>query len=120
MAWHEDLLVGFDLETTGTDPRQARIQRGDIGHAARQHEHIGIDDVGDHRQRPAEALRISAKINSSAHDSGLELGSAVAAIAEILENAMHIRHKVNVHATIRRNLLTEAEVSGVPAKIARL
>jgi DNA polymerase-3 subunit epsilon len=25
MAWHEDLLVGFDLETTGTDPLQARI-----------------------------------------------------------------------------------------------
>lgn len=25
MAWHEELLVGFDLETTGTDPRQARI-----------------------------------------------------------------------------------------------
>lgn len=25
MAWHEDLLVGFDLETTGTDPRLARI-----------------------------------------------------------------------------------------------
>lgn len=25
MAWHEDLLVGFDLETTGTDPRAARI-----------------------------------------------------------------------------------------------
>jgi DNA polymerase-3 subunit epsilon len=25
MAWHEDLLVGFDLETTGTDPRVARI-----------------------------------------------------------------------------------------------
>jgi DNA polymerase-3 subunit epsilon len=25
MAWHEDLLVGFDLETTGTDPRHARI-----------------------------------------------------------------------------------------------
>lgn len=25
MAWHEDLLVGFDLETTGTDPREARI-----------------------------------------------------------------------------------------------
>lgn len=25
MAWHEELLVGFDLETTGTDPREARI-----------------------------------------------------------------------------------------------
>jgi hypothetical protein len=24
MAWHEDLLVGFDLATAGTAPRQAR------------------------------------------------------------------------------------------------
>ncbi|MEU3513277.1 3'-5' exonuclease [Streptomyces longwoodensis] len=25
MAWHQELLIGFDLETTGTDPREARI-----------------------------------------------------------------------------------------------
>jgi DNA polymerase-3 subunit epsilon len=25
MAWHEELLVGFDLETTGTDPHTARV-----------------------------------------------------------------------------------------------
>ncbi|MCZ4124515.1 3'-5' exonuclease [Streptomyces sp. H39-S7] len=25
MAWHRELLVGFDLETTGTDPHEARI-----------------------------------------------------------------------------------------------
>ncbi|WP_432135785.1 MULTISPECIES: 3'-5' exonuclease [unclassified Streptomyces] len=25
MAWHRELLIGFDLETTGTDPREARI-----------------------------------------------------------------------------------------------
>lgn len=25
MGWHRDLLIGFDLETTGTDPREARI-----------------------------------------------------------------------------------------------
>ncbi|MEU4209320.1 3'-5' exonuclease [Streptomyces sp. NPDC026206] len=25
MAWHEELLIGFDLETTGTDPARARI-----------------------------------------------------------------------------------------------
>jgi DNA polymerase III subunit epsilon len=25
MGWHRELLVGFDLETTGTDPREARI-----------------------------------------------------------------------------------------------
>ncbi|RLV09934.1 DNA polymerase III subunit epsilon [Streptomyces griseocarneus] len=25
MGWHQDLLIGFDLETTGTDPAEARI-----------------------------------------------------------------------------------------------
>ncbi|EFF93747.1 MULTISPECIES: 3'-5' exonuclease [unclassified Streptomyces] len=25
MGWHQELLIGFDLETTGTDPRTARI-----------------------------------------------------------------------------------------------
>ncbi|MGK5549384.1 exonuclease domain-containing protein, partial [Streptomyces sp. URMC 127] len=25
MGWHEELLIGFDLETTGTDPAEARI-----------------------------------------------------------------------------------------------
>ena len=22
MAWHQELLIGFDLETTGTEPRE--------------------------------------------------------------------------------------------------
>ncbi|MEU9331636.1 3'-5' exonuclease [Streptomyces sp. NPDC048290] len=30
MAWHEELLIGFDLETTGTDPREARIVTGAV------------------------------------------------------------------------------------------
>ncbi|MFH8220477.1 3'-5' exonuclease [Streptomyces sp. NPDC018057] len=25
MGWHQELLIGFDLETTGTDPHEARI-----------------------------------------------------------------------------------------------
>ena len=28
MAWHTELLIGFDLETTGTDPTEARIVTG--------------------------------------------------------------------------------------------
>ncbi|MFM9372555.1 3'-5' exonuclease [Streptomyces sp. Da 82-17] len=28
MGWHQELLIGFDLETTGTDPREARIVTG--------------------------------------------------------------------------------------------
>ncbi|MFJ4620260.1 3'-5' exonuclease [Streptomyces sp. NPDC088812] len=30
MAWHRELLIGFDLETTGTDPREARIVTGAV------------------------------------------------------------------------------------------
>ncbi|MFH8337676.1 3'-5' exonuclease [Streptomyces sp. AM6-12] len=30
MGWHQELLVGFDLETTGTDPREARIVTGAV------------------------------------------------------------------------------------------
>ncbi|MFE4668029.1 3'-5' exonuclease [Streptomyces sp. NPDC056716] len=30
MAWHRELLIGFDLETTGTDPCEARIVTGAV------------------------------------------------------------------------------------------
>ncbi|WP_030861339.1 3'-5' exonuclease [Streptomyces sp. NRRL S-37] len=30
MGWHRDPLIGFDLETTGTDPREARIVTGAV------------------------------------------------------------------------------------------
>ncbi|SED84901.1 DNA polymerase III, epsilon subunit [Streptomyces misionensis] len=30
MGWHRELLIGFDLETTGTDPREARIVSGAV------------------------------------------------------------------------------------------
>ena len=30
MAWYQELLIGFDLETTGTDPREARIVTGAV------------------------------------------------------------------------------------------
>ena len=40
------------------DRGQARVECGDVGHAAPQHEHVGIDDVRHHRQRPAKPLRI--------------------------------------------------------------
>jgi hypothetical protein len=48
------------------------------------------------------------------------LRGAIAAIAVTFEDAMQINQKVNIDATIRRDLLTEAEVSGVAAKIAFL
>ncbi|MCX2924589.1 3'-5' exonuclease [Streptomyces sp. NEAU-W12] len=30
MGWHRELLIGFDLETTGTDPQEARIVTGAV------------------------------------------------------------------------------------------
>nr|BFD81980.1 3'-5' exonuclease [Streptomyces sp. Xyl84] len=30
MGWHRELLIGFDLETTGTDPHEARIVTGAV------------------------------------------------------------------------------------------
>jgi DNA polymerase-3 subunit epsilon len=30
MGWHREPLIGFDLETTGTDPREARIVTGAV------------------------------------------------------------------------------------------
>ncbi|MGC4997418.1 hypothetical protein [Streptomyces sp. DT195] len=30
MGWHREPLIGFDLETTGTDPRQSRIVTGTV------------------------------------------------------------------------------------------
>ncbi|TGB07996.1 3'-5' exonuclease [Streptomyces sp. MZ04] len=30
MGWHRELLIGFDLETTGTDPSEARIVTGAV------------------------------------------------------------------------------------------
>ncbi|MFH8610494.1 3'-5' exonuclease [Streptomyces sp. NPDC018029] len=30
MGWHQELLIGFDLETTGTDPSEARIVTGAV------------------------------------------------------------------------------------------
>lgn len=30
MGWHREPLIGFGLETTGTDPREARIVTGAV------------------------------------------------------------------------------------------
>lgn len=46
MGRHRELLIGFDLETTGTDPREARIVTGAVIEVR------GGEPVGP-RERPA-------------------------------------------------------------------
>ena len=63
-------------------------------------------------------MSISAQINFSAHNSGLELRGAVAAVAEAFERLFQIRQKINVNAGIGWDLLAQAEISGITAKVA--
>ena len=46
MGWHREPLVGFDPETTGTDPREARTVAGTVSE-------VGDGGRPGRRERPA-------------------------------------------------------------------
>lgn len=47
MGWHRELLIGFDLDTTGTDPREARIVTGAVTE-------VGAGEPTGRREWPAD------------------------------------------------------------------
>ncbi|GDY61930.1 hypothetical protein SAV14893_013230 [Streptomyces avermitilis] len=71
MAWHEQLLIGFDLETTGTDPREARIVTGAVIEVKGQ-EPVGrrewLADPGV--EIPADAVAVHGITNERAAAEG--------------------------------------------------
>ncbi|MFJ8824060.1 3'-5' exonuclease [Streptomyces sp. NPDC102467] len=85
MGWHRELMVGFDLETTGTDPREARIVTGAV---------IEVRDgsVLGHRQWladpgvpiPDEAVAVHGISNERATAEGAPADRVAEAIAEVL------------------------------------
>ncbi|WP_338701694.1 3'-5' exonuclease [Streptomyces sp. Q6] len=85
MGWHRELLIGFDLETTGTDPREARIVTGAV---------IEVRDgaVLGHRQWladpgvpiPDEAVAVHGISNERAAADGEPADRVADAIAEVL------------------------------------
>ncbi|WP_420036293.1 3'-5' exonuclease [Streptomyces sp. cg28] len=85
MSWHRELLVGFDLETTGTDPREARIVTGAV---------IEVRDgtVLGHRTWladpgvpiPDEAVAVHGISGERASAEGEPADRVVNAIAEVL------------------------------------
>ncbi|WNI18505.1 3'-5' exonuclease [Actinacidiphila sp. ITFR-21] len=85
MAWHEDLLVGFDLETTGTDPRQARIVTAAVTEvkAGEPVRHRGwLADPGV--PIPAETTAIHGVSTARAAAEGRPAPEVVAEIADAL------------------------------------
>ncbi|MFI6877361.1 3'-5' exonuclease [Streptomyces sp. NPDC050400] len=85
MGWHRELLIGFDLETTGTDPREARIVTGAV---------IEVRDgaVLGHRQWladpgvpiPDDAVAVHGISNERAASEGEPADRVADAIAEAL------------------------------------
>ncbi|MFJ9964659.1 3'-5' exonuclease [Streptomyces avermitilis] len=85
MAWHEQLLIGFDLETTGTDPREARIVTGAVIEVKGQ-EPVGrrewLADPGV--QIPADAVAVHGITNERAAAEGSPADQVAESLARTL------------------------------------
>lgn len=93
-AWHDGTVVGFDLETTGTDPLAARIVTAAVVH------HLPDDTEGDMSRRwlvnpgvdiPAAATAVHGITTEHARTNGEPAARAVAAVADALAAAWSAR-----------------------------
>ncbi|MFB7322589.1 3'-5' exonuclease [Streptomyces sp. NPDC056190] len=85
MGWHRELLIGFDLETTGTDPREARIVTGAVievrgGEPRGRREWLADPGV----EIPAEAVAVHGISNERAAAEGEPADRVANAIADAL------------------------------------
>lgn len=85
MGWHRQLLIGFDLETTGTDPREARIVTGAVIEV-KDGEPVGhrewLADPG--MEIPEEAVAVHGITNARAVAEGRPADQVADAIAGVL------------------------------------
>ncbi|MET9451509.1 3'-5' exonuclease [Streptomyces cinerochromogenes] len=85
MGWHRELLIGFDLETTGTDPREARIVTGSVievraGEPMGRREWLADPGV----EIPADAVAVHGISNERATAEGRPADQVADAIADVL------------------------------------
>ncbi|MFG3020148.1 3'-5' exonuclease [Streptomyces sp. NPDC048254] len=85
MGWHQELLIGFDLETTGTDPREARIVTGAVievraGQELGRREWLADPGV----EIPAEAVAVHGISNERAAAEGRPADQVADALADVL------------------------------------
>ncbi|WP_433893340.1 3'-5' exonuclease [Streptomyces sp. CA-111067] len=98
MAWHEELLVGFDLETTGTDPLQARIVTAAVtevkgGEPVRRRAWLADPGV----PIPAETTAIHGVSTERATTAGRPAPEVVAEIADALRGYWAVEVPVVVY-----------------------
>ncbi|MER6080976.1 3'-5' exonuclease [Streptomyces sp. NPDC001833] len=85
MGWHQELLIGFDLETTGTDPREARIVTGAVievraGQELGRREWLADPGV----EIPADAVAVHGISNERAAAEGSPADQVADALADVL------------------------------------
>ncbi|GAA2251589.1 3'-5' exonuclease [Streptomyces atrovirens] len=85
MGWHREPLIGFDLETTGTDPREARIVTGAVievraGEPAGRREWLADPGV----PIPEDAVAVHGISNERATAEGSPADRVADAIADVL------------------------------------
>ncbi|MGW0537196.1 exonuclease domain-containing protein [Streptomyces sp. NPDC003032] len=85
MGWHQELLIGFDLETTGTDPGEARIVTGAVIEV-KAGETLGcrtwLADPGV--PIPDEAVAVHGVTNERAAAEGRPAAEVADALADVL------------------------------------
>ncbi|MEU7134210.1 3'-5' exonuclease [Streptomyces sp. NPDC046261] len=85
MAWHEEALIGFDLETTGTDPAQARIVTAAVVETKGGEPVRGLHWLADPGVPiPAEAAAIHGITGERAAEQGRPAREVVEEIADAL------------------------------------
>ncbi|MFF4302101.1 3'-5' exonuclease [Streptomyces sp. NPDC001601] len=85
MGWHHELLIGFDLETTGTNPREARIVTGAVievraGQELGRREWLADPGV----EIPADAVAVHGISNERAAAEGRPADQVADALADVL------------------------------------
>jgi DNA polymerase-3 subunit epsilon len=85
MGWHRELLIGFDLETTGTDPREARIVTAAVievraGQPLGHREWLADPGV----EIPADAVAVHGISNERATADGRPADQVAEAVADVL------------------------------------
>ncbi|WAP58884.1 3'-5' exonuclease [Streptomyces sp. S465] len=85
MGWHRGLLIGFDLETTGTDPRTARIVTAavvEVTDGVPTGRHVWLADP--HVPIPDDAVAVHGITGERAAAEGRPAHEVVEEIAEVL------------------------------------
>ncbi|MEU6477610.1 3'-5' exonuclease [Streptomyces sp. NPDC047017] len=85
MGWHREPLIGFDLETTGTDPREARIVTAAVievreGEPAGHRQWMADPGV----EIPADAVAVHGISNERAAAEGRPADQVADAVADVL------------------------------------